>query len=492
MLVRGGLVAEANLRRGLRSYQLSMISIGGVIGVGLFLGAGATVSLAGPAVVLAYALGGAVMFAIMLALGEMTVARPAPGAFRVHADLTFGPYLAFTTGWMYYLSWLGTMAAEIVAATTYLDRWFPHWVSPIIASLMVLALTVVNLAKVESFGTFEFWFAGIKVLAIVLFLLTGAALIIGFPGRPGIGLRNYTGQGGFAPRGLSGLIKAMALVMVAYGGTEVIGVAAGETKDPRESVPKAVRGIALRTVILYVGAIGILVGIIPWFETGLRGSPFVLAYDAVGIPRAPEIMNVVVLTAALSSLNCGIYTSSRMVYSLAQESSVVRGLAETSPKTGVPWKAVLTSTVGVYVAIILYWLSPGKAFLYVTSVAGFGFLFVWLTICLSHIRWRAVVTQDSAFKAPFYPYLSIMAAVFIALFMATLWAIPEQRVGLYVGLSSLGVLSVAYGLQQLARVPALSRYLRPARTTEGAGTVLSLGLAMAMYFGLVSREISPK
>lgn len=487
-------MSSHKLRRGLESYQLSMISIGGVIGVGMFLGAGASVSLAGPAVILAYALGGAVMFAVMLALGEMTVSRPAPGAFRVHAGLALGPYYAFVVGWMYYLSWVGSMSSEIVAATTYLDRWFPHSVSPVLAGSLVLALTVVNLAKVESFGAFEFYFASIKVVAIVLFILIGAALLIGYPGKPGIGLSNYVGQGGFAPNGFAGLVRGMALVMAAYGGTEVIGVAAGETKDPARSVPTAVRGIGLRTLILYVGSMTVLVGIIPWFRTGLRGSPFVLVYDALGIPRASDIMNLVVLTAALSSLNCGLYTSSRMVYSLAQESSVVGGLAEVSPKTGVPYRAVLASTAGVYAAVLIYWLSPGRAFLYVTSVAGFGFLFVWLIIALSHIEWRSRVTPDSLFRAPFYPYLSIISAVLLTGFMATLWAMPEQRVGIYVGLSVLLVLTAAYGVQKLSRVPRVARLLpRPLlgflRPRVAAGAIASIGLALATYFGLASKEI---
>lgn len=487
-------VSNQKLRRGLRPYQLSMISIGGVIGVGMFLGAGATVSLAGPAVILAYALGGAVMFAVMLALGEMTVSRPVPGAFRVHADLALGPYYAFIVGWMYYLSWLGSMSSEIVAATTYLDRWLPRSVSPILAASLVLVLTLVNLAKVESFGTFEFYFAGIKVVAITLFILVGAALLIGYPGRPGIGLVNYTGQGGFAPNGFAGLVRSMALVMVAYGGTEVIGVAAGETRDPARSVPTAVRGIALRTLILYVGSMAVLVGIIPWFQTGLRGSPFVLVYDELGIPGASDVMNLVVLTAALSSLNCGLYTSSRMVYSLAQGSSVVGGLAEVSPRTGVPYRAVLASTGGVYAAVLIYWLSPGTAFLYVTSVAGFGFLFVWLMIALSHIEWRSKVTAESSFKAPFYPYLSILVAILLVGFIATLWAMPEERVGIYVGLSALLVLSAAYGLQRLSYLPRVEKLLPRSlmslmRPRVAAGAIASIGSALAMYFGLVSKEI---
>ena len=471
---------------------MSMISIGGVIGVGMFLGAGASVSQAGPAVLLAYLLGGGVMFAVMLALGEMTVSRPAPGAFRVHAGMALGPYPAFLVGWMYYLSWLGSMSSEVVAAATYLNRWFSSRVSPVLAGSLVLALTLVNLSKVESFGTFEFWFAGIKVAAIVLFIITGIALLVGDPGHPGIGLANYTGQGGFAPNGLAGLVRAMTMVIVAYAGTEVIGVAAGETQDPSKSVPAAVRGIALRTLVLYVGSIAVLVGIIPWHETGLRGSPFVLVYDKLGIPRASDVMNLVVLTAALSSLNTGIYTSSRMLYSLARESSVVSNLSYVSPKTGVPYRAVLVSAATVYAAVMVYWVAPQNAFLYVTAIAGFGFLFVWLIISLSHIRWRSRVIQDSPFKAPLYPYLSISAAVLLFAFIGSLWSLPEQRVGLLSGLSALVVLTTAYGLQKLSRIPRIERIIpKPllARLRSAAAAEVTVGLALAAYFGLISKEV---
>ena len=492
MLLQGGEQLTDGLRRGLKPYQLSMISIGGVIGVGMFLGAGASVSLAGPAVILAYVLGGGVMFAVMLALGEMTVSRPAPGAFRVHARLALGPYAAFLVGWMYYLSWLGSMSSEVVAAATYLNRWFPSRISPVLAGSLVLALTLVNLAKVESFGSFEFWFAGIKVAAIVLFIITGVALLVGYPGHPGIGLANYTGRGGFAPNGIAGLVRAMTMVIVAYGGTEVIGVAAGETKDPSKSVPSAVRGIAVRTLVLYVGSIAVLVGIIPWYETGLRGSPFVLVYDQLGIPEASDIMNLVVLTAALSSLNCGIYTSSRMLYSLARESSVVGTLSQVSPKTGVPYRAVLVSAATVYAAVMVYWASPENAFLYVTSIAGFGFLFVWLVITLSHIRWRRRVVQDASFKAPLYPYLSVSAAVLLIAFIASLWSLPEQRIGLFSGLSALAVLTAAYGLQTLSHIPRVERIIpKPllSRLRGAAAAEITAGLALAAYFGLISKEV---
>jgi len=477
-----------------------MISIGGVIGVGMFLGAGTTVSTAGPAVVLAYALGGAVMFAVMLALGEMTVERPAPGAFRVHAREALGPYFGMVCGWMYYFSWLGTMSAEIVAATTYLTRWVPSRLAPVFGLLLVIVLMAVNLTKVESFGTFEFWFATIKVVAIAAFILFGAAVVFGYPGHPGLGTRYLTGTGGFFPTGLSGVVRAMAMVMVAYGGTEVIGVAAGETRDPASSVPKAVRGVALRTLILYVGAMLVLVSVVPWYQTSLRQSPFVLVYDMLGIPWAPDIMNLVVLTAALSSLNCGLYTSSRMLYSLAQETPSLQVLSRVSTRSRVPYLAVIVSSISVYAAIGLYWLAPAGAFLYVTSIASFGFLFVWLVICLSHIRWRYVVSDRSAFKAPLYPWLSAVSSVLLVGFMFTLTLMPEQRVGIYAGLILLALLSVLYILKLLGALPALRRLvpralLRPVPaatvTAVTAQAAVSFGLLMARYFGLV-RESPPE
>ena len=436
------------LRRGLSARQLSMISIGGVIGVGMFLGSGATVKLAGPGVVLAYALGGIVMMLVMYALGEMSVAQPSPGSFRLYASEQLGPYAGFITGWMYWLSWVVVMAAEVVAATTYTRLWFDQRVAFALGLLFALAMTWVNLQNVTSFGEFEFWFSLVKVVAILVFVGVGAALVLGLGPLPAIGLTNYTGQGGFLPNGIRGLGMSMALVMVAYGGTEVIGVAAAETRDPERNVPLAIRGIILRTLVLYIGSIAVLVGVIPWNQVGLAGSPFVMVFNRVGIPAAGTLMNLVVITAALSSMNSGLYTSSRVLFSLAREGMCSQRFTRLDPKTRVPGNAVLASAAGLYVGVLAYRLSPGTAFVAITSIASFGFMLVWLIISLSHLRFHKSMVQSNPgalkYVAPGYPYASATAALILVGVISVLWFIPEQRIGVLGGLATLGVVSFYY------------------------------------------------
>ncbi|AZR72911.1 hypothetical protein BBF96_05605 [Anoxybacter fermentans] len=437
------------LGRGLTSRHLTMISIGGVIGVGVFLGSGATVKLAGPSVILAYALGGAIMMLVMLALAEMSVANPVPGSFRVYAAEALHPYAGYIVGWTYWLSWVVVMAAEIVAASTYMSYWFPRQYGWIFGIIFSIAMTWVNLRNVKSFGEFEFWFSFIKVAAIILFILVGASFIFGIIGKP-IGTTNYVKYGGFFPRGISGLILSMVMVMVGYGGTEVIGVAAGETENPKKDVPKAIYGIVARTLILYVGSIAILVGVIPWKNVGLSGSPFVLVFDRIGIPGAATIMNFVVITAALSSMNSGLYTSSRMLYSLAKSGFTPPILGKVNEKTKVPTYAVLASTFFLYVGVLVYYISPESAFLYITGISAFGFMFIWMLISITHIFYRPILEErakgELEYKMPGYPYTSWLAAILLVGVLITLWFIPEQRIGIYSGIGWLVLITGYYFL----------------------------------------------
>ncbi|MCK4260262.1 MAG: amino acid permease, partial [Halanaerobiales bacterium] len=330
---------QKGLNRGLTARHLTMISIGGVIGVGMFLGSGATVRLAGPGVILAYGLGGVIMMLVMLALAEMSVGNPVPGSFRVYAAEALSPFVGYLVGWTYWLSWVIVMSAEIIAASTYMGYWFPRQYGWIFGIIFSIAMTIVNLGSVKSFGEFEFWFSMVKVIAIILFIIFGIGMIFGIVGEP-VGTTNYTQHGGFFPRGISGLLLSMVMVMVGYGGTEVIGVAAGETENPKKDVPKAINGIVIRTLVLYVGSIAILVGLIPWDSIGLSGSPFVLVFEKTGIPGAAIIMNIVVITAALSGMNSGLYTSSRMLYSLAKSGFTPPFLSKINEKTKVPTTAL--------------------------------------------------------------------------------------------------------------------------------------------------------
>lgn len=495
---------KEKLKRGLQARHLSMISIGGVIGVGMFLGSGATVKLAGPGVVLSYALGGVIMLLVMFALAEMSVAKPVPGSFRVYASEALHPYVGFVIGWIYALSWVSVMSAEIVAANIYMSLWFPASYSWIFGLIFAILMTVVNLRSVASFGEFEFWFAMIKVVAIVVFIVLGVALLLGIFVRP-IGLANYTGQGGFFPRGLSGVLLAMVMVMVAYGGTEVIGIAAGETRDPEHDVPKAINGIILRTLVLYIGSIAILVGVFPWHRVGLGGSPFVLVYRQLGIPGAADLMNFVVITAALSSMNSGLYTSSRMLYSLGKSGFGPAFLTRVNPRTNVPTYAVLASTLFLYVGVLVYYLSPRRAFLYITGISAFGFLLTWLVISLSHVYYRPKILAENPerlkFRMPGYPWASWAAVALLAAVLVTLWFIPEQRIGIYSGAGLLAGLSVYYFTAQ-ARIVRLQRAEEAGRAPAGPAEEeepewrraplgppepAMEGLELATFFGLTPR-----
>lgn len=477
---RTGRSNGSNLRKGLKARHLAMISIGGVIGVGMFLGSGATVRLAGPGVIVSYALGGVIMMLVMMALAEMSVARPAAGSFREYASAYLHPYFGFLVGWIYWLSWVSTMAAEIVAATVYMTWWFPAGISWVFGLVFAIAMTIVNLRNVESFGEFEFWFSMIKVVAIVAFIFIGVAVILGIGTGSPIGTSNYVGHGGFFPKGILGLFLAMVMVMVAYGGTEVIGIAAAETQDPARDVPKAISGIVVRTLVLYIGSIAVLVGTIPWNRVGLTGSPFVLVYERIGIRSAADIMNFVVITAALSSMNSGLYTSSRMLYSLARSGLAPEFLGHVNPKTKSPAAAVLASTLSLYAGVGIYYLSPARAFLIIESIPAFGFLLSWLVIALSHVSFRRSLSPSEAaclkYRAPFSTSGSLFAAAAMVMVMAALWFIPEQRIGLLVGVGLVAAVSVAY-------------FLIASRHAPGLGPRPIEGLRLAAFFGLETGEL---
>lgn len=433
-----------DLHRGLSTRQLTMISIGGVIGVGMFLGSGSTVKLAGPGVVLSFFLGGVIMFLTMLALGEMSVRKPVAGSFRVYAHDALGPYAGYLVGVTYALCWMVVMAAEVIAASTYMGFWFPHNITWIFGIAFALALVAVNLFDVKFYGEFEFWFASIKVVAIIVFLLLGAGLILGIGTGQPIGAQNYLGHGGFFPKGLSGVMLAMIMTVFAYGGTEVVGVAAGETANPEKAIPIAISGILVRTLVLYLGSMFILVGVIPWFEVGLRGSPFVLVFQATGIPYAPDIMNFVVITAALSGMNCGIYTNSRMIYSLARGGYVPRFLGNVSHNK-VPVNGVWATIALVFVGVVMYYVSPERAFLWMTSIGSFGFQFTWFMILLSQIYLRKKTPNEQLkFKMPGAPYTTWFALVALVVVFITQFFMADLRVGAVAGLVWLALLSVYY------------------------------------------------
>ena len=387
---------EQGLQRKLTRWQLTMIALGGAIGVGLFLGSTATIGIAGPGVLISYIFGAIIALIMGYALAEMASIRPVAGSFGVYADRYLNRWAGFTVRVTYWFAQTVAIGAEVTAVGLYFAYWFPNvpsWVWIVGSSALVLA---VNSANVKMFGTLESWLATIKVLAIVAFIILGSALIVGL-GKPAIGLSNLTAHGGFLPHGWTGVWLALTLVITSYMGIEVIAVTAGEAEHPEESVPCALRGMVIRLIIFYVLAIFVILAVTPWTSiaaTGgrLTGSPFVKVFGQIGIPFAGGIMNFVVISAALSSVNTNLYLCTRMIFSLSS-AEYAPGWLSSVDRRGVPLAALFASGAGMLAAIVLAFKGQqGFLLLYGTAVA--AMFFVWATILVTHVRFRQALPRE--------------------------------------------------------------------------------------------------
>ena len=382
--------------------QLTMIAIGGAIGVGLFLGSSVTIELAGPGVIVTYLLGALVAIVIAYSLAEMAVVHPVSGSFGVYAEKYLSNWAGFSVRATYGVVQILAIGAEVTAVAIYFAFWFPHVPGWVWVVLVSMGLVLVNALQVGNFGEFEYWFAMIKVLAIIVFIAVGISLIAGLGPWPAVGLGNLTQHGGFLPHGWRGVWLALTLAITSYMGVEVIAVAAGEAQRPEESIPRAMRAIVLRLIIFYVLAITIMLAMTPWNQTGsasITGSPFVRAFATAGIPFAASIMNMVVITAALSSANTNLYLSTRMLFSLSQGHYAHRWLARLSGN-GVPHRALALSTAGMIAAILLAIFAPKNAFLLLYGTAVAGMFFVWIVILLTHLRFRQALGRVVVAKLP--------------------------------------------------------------------------------------------
>jgi len=412
------------LRRRLTQRQLSMLAIGGAIGVGLFLGSSVTIRLAGPGVIVSYLLGAVIALIIAYSLVEMAVVHPVAGSFGVYAETYLSPWAGFTVRATYALIQIIAIGAEVTAVAIYFTFWFPsvpQWIWVVGVSIGLVALNTLQVAR---FGEFEYWFAFIKVLAIVVFIVVGLGLILGLGPRPAVGLSNLTTHGGFLPYGWRGVWLALTLALTSYMGVEIIAVTAGEAERPEESIPRAMRTIVFRLILFYVLAITIMLAMTPWNHagtgTGITGSPFVSAFSAVGIPYVASIMNLVVITAALSSSNTDLYLTTRMLFSLSRGGYAPEWLGRLS-ENGVPRRALAASTGGMAAAILLAIYAPAKAFLMLYGVAVAGMFFVWIIILLTHFAFRRALGLERIARLPmhlrFFPYstwLGIAALLGIA------------------------------------------------------------------------------
>ena len=419
---------EGDLKRGLKNRHIQLIALGGAIGTGLFLGIGQTIKMAGPAVLLGYALGGFIAFLIMRQLGEMVAEEPVSGSFSFFANKYWNGFAGFLAGWNYWVLYVLVSMAELTAVGLYVQFWWPEiptWVS---AAFFFIVINAVNLSNVKHFGEMEFWFAIIKVVAIIGMIVFGSYLLLSGAGGPQASISNLWAQGGFLPHGWSGLIMSLAIIMFSFGGLELVGITAAEADDPRKSIPRAVNQVIYRILIFYVGALAVLLALYPWNQLAEGGSPFVLIFSALGSDITANILNIVVLTAALSVYNSSVYCNSRMLHGLAQQGNAPRFLMKVD-KRGVPVTAIALSGVMTLICVVINYLIPGKAFQLLMALVVAALVINWAMISLTHIKFRHAMNARQvvpAFKAFWFPFANYVCLVFLAGMLVILYLLDEK------------------------------------------------------------------
>jgi AAT family amino acid transporter len=430
---------------------MAMIAIGGAIGTGLFLGSALAVHTAGPAVILSYLLGAVIALLMMGALSEMAVAHPTAGSFGIYAELYLSRWSGFVVRYTYWAAQSIAIGGEATAAAIYCRWWLPGVPAWLWIVLFALIIVGANAMGVGSFGEFEYWFAMIKVATIVVFIAFGALLLAQIVHEPGVGFANFTAHGGFLPHGLTGMWLAMGFVIFSYIGTEVVAVTAGEAHDPLHAVPKALRSMVVRLILFYVGAMVVLIAVVPWDQvqssSDVRASPFVRVFQLLHVPGATHIMNFVVLTAALSSMNCDLYLCTRMIFSLARGGYAPETLGQVT-RRGTPIRALLVSTVGLAVATVVAALYPNTAFVYLLGIALFGGIFVWIMVFVTHLAFRRAWIRQGhdplPVRMPAYPWLTLLGLALLVGILISTWWVEGMRPTLLAGLPWLGLLSLAY------------------------------------------------
>lgn len=419
---------EGDLKRGLKNRHIQLIALGGAIGTGLFLGIGQTIKMAGPAVLLGYALGGFIAFLIMRQLGEMVAEEPVSGSFSFFANKYWNGFAGFLAGWNYWVLYVLVSMAELTAVGLYVQFWWPEiptWVS---AAFFFIVINAVNLSNVKHFGEMEFWFAIIKVVAIIGMIIFGSYLLLSGAGGPQASISNLWAQGGFLPHGWSGLVMSLAIIMFSFGGLELVGITAAEADDPRKSIPRAVNQVIYRILIFYVGALAVLLALYPWNQLAEGGSPFVLIFSALGSDITANILNIVVLTAALSVYNSSVYCNSRMLHGLAQQGNAPRFLMKVD-KRGVPVTAIALSGVMTLICVVINYLIPGKAFQLLMALVVAALVINWAMISLTHIKFRHAMNAQQvvpAFKAFWFPFANYLCLVFLAGMLVILYLLDEK------------------------------------------------------------------
>ena len=441
---------DGQLEKGLKQRHLTMIAIGGVIGAGLFVGSGAIIGEVGPAAFITYAITGVLIVMVMRMLGEMAVANPSTGSFADYARQSLGGWAGFSVGWLYWYFWVIVVGFEAVAGAGILQRWLPNVPLWLMALILMVLMTATNLFSVASYGEFEYWFAGVKVFAIVAFIALGTLFVLGlWPGR-NLDFSNLTEHGGFFPNGVGALFSGIVIVIFSMVGAEIATIAAAESAEPEKGIVKATNSVVFRILVFFVGSIFLLATILPWNSTELGDSPYVSAMDEMGIPFAGEIMNFVVLTAVLSCLNSGLYTASRMLFVLAARREAPAFMLSVG-KRGVPTWAILSSSVIGFVCVIAAYISPDKVFLFLLNSSGAIILFVYLLISLSQLRMRPKIPPERLkVKMWLYPVLTLLTAAAIVGVLVSMFVRADTRSQIILSLLAWGVVLIAYAVLRKA------------------------------------------
>ena len=438
------------LKRGLKSRHIQLIALGGAIGTGLFLGIAQTIKMAGPSVLLGYGIAGVIAFLIMRQLGEMVVDEPVAGSFSYFADKYCGHLPGFLSGWNYWVLYILVSMAELTAVGIYVQYWWPGvptWVS---ALVFFCAINAISLLNVKAFGEMEFWFAIIKVVAIIGMIVFGAYLLASGDAGPQASVANLWQHGGFFPNGWQGLVMAMAVIMFSFGGLELVGITAAEADDPSTTIPRATNQAIYRILIFYIGALGILLSLYPWQNVVTGGSPFVLIFHALDSNLVATALNVVVLTAALSVYNSGVYCNTRMLFGLAKQGNAPRALLRLN-RRGVPLAALGVSALATGACVVVNYFMPGEAFEVLMGLVVSALIINWAMISWIHLRFRAqkkIEGKTTLFQSLGYPFTNYLCLAFLAGILVIMYLTPGLRISVYLIPVWLAALGIGYWIKQ--------------------------------------------
>lgn len=449
------------LKRGLQNRHIQLIALGGAIGTGLFLGSAGVLKSAGPSMILGYAIAGFIAFLIMRQLGEMIVEEPVAGSFSHFAHKYFGGYAGFLSGWNYWVLYVLVGMAELTAVGKYVQFWWPEiptWVS---AAVFFVVINLLNLTSVEVFGETEFWFALVKVVAIIGMILLGIFLLVSGTGGEQAAVSNLWSHGGFFPNGLEGLVMVLAIIMFSFGGLELVGITAAEAAEPKKVIPKAINQVIWRILIFYIGALSVLLMLYPWdklLETlnaagdPYSGSPFVQIFSLLGSDTAAHLLNFVVLTAALSVYNSGVYCNSRMLFGLAEQGDAPKAFLKVNSR-GVPVLAIGVSALITLLCVLVNYLAPQRALEMLMALVVSSLVINWAMISLSHLKFRQSLNQrgiEPGFKSLWYPFSNYLCLAFVALILGVMLLVPGINLSVYAIPFWLAFIGLCYWLKTRA------------------------------------------